>query len=58
MSQDDQACTALQYLLDEGFLSLSVDSDGDPCVRLTTDLSDTRRAIRDFAKDKSDWWKQ
>ena len=56
MSKDDQACQALQYLLDEGFISLGY-IDGKPAVYLTTILGDAQRAILGLAKDSADWWK-
>jgi hypothetical protein len=57
MSNDDQACQALQYLLDEGFISLGY-IDGKPSVYLTTSLHEAQRAIKSMAKDNADWWKK
>jgi hypothetical protein len=57
MSKDEQACKALQYLLDEGFISLGY-IDGKPAVHLTTSLADAQKAILKLAsKDSADWWK-
>ncbi len=56
MSKDDQACQALQYLLDEGFIALGY-IDGKPSVHLTTSLLEARKAIQSLAKDSADWWK-
>jgi len=56
MSKDDQAIKALQYLLDEGFVSLGY-IDGQPSVFLTTSLRDAQKAILGLAKDSADWWK-
>ena len=57
MSKDDQACQALQYLLDEGFIALGY-IDGKPAVHLTTSLGDAHKAILGLAKDSADWWKK
>jgi len=57
MSHDDQACKALSYLLDEGFISLGY-TDGQPSVFLTTSLADAHKAILGLAKDSADWWKK
>jgi hypothetical protein len=57
MSKDDQACNALQYLLDERFISLGY-IDGEPAVYLTTSLVDAQKAIlKMVSKDSADWWK-
>ena len=56
MSKDEQAIKALQYLLDEGFISLGY-IDGKPAVFLTTSLRDAHKAILGLAKDSADWWK-
>jgi hypothetical protein len=56
MSKDEQACKVLQYLLDEGFVSLGY-IDGEPAVHLTTSLADAHKAILGLAKDSADWWK-
>jgi hypothetical protein len=57
MSKDDQACQALQYLLDEGFIALGY-IDGKPAVRLTTSLADAQKAILKLVtNDSADWWK-
>ena len=56
MSKDEQAIKALQYLLDEGFISLGY-IDGQPSVFLTTSLADAQKAILGHAKDSADWWK-
>jgi hypothetical protein len=57
MSKDEQACQALQYLLDEGFISLGY-IDGKPSVHLTTSLADAQKAIlKIVSNDSADWWK-
>jgi hypothetical protein len=57
MSKDEQACQALQYLLDEGFISLGY-IDGKPSVYLTTSLLEARKAITKLvSNDSADWWK-
>jgi hypothetical protein len=57
MSKDEQACKALQYLLDEGFISLGY-IDGKPAVYLTTSLLEARKAITKLvSNDSADWWK-
>ena len=56
VSKDEQAIKALQYLLDEGFISLGY-IDGQPSVFLTTSLADAQKAILGLAKDSADWWK-
>ena len=56
MSKDEQAIKALQYLLDEGFISLGY-IDGEPAVHLTTSLAEAQKAILGLAKDSADWWK-
>ena len=54
----DQAIQALQYLLDEGFISFGY-LDGEPAVFLTTTLEEAQKAIKAKAiKDPSDWWKK
>jgi len=57
MSKDDQACQALQYLLDEGFISLGY-IDGKPAVHLTTSLREAQKAILAHIPDGADWWKK
>jgi hypothetical protein len=57
MSKDEQACKALQYLLDEGFISLGY-IDGKPAVDLTTSLADAHKAILAQNPDVADWWKK
>jgi hypothetical protein len=57
MSKDEQACKALQYLLDEGFISLGY-IDGKPAVHLTTSLADAQKAILAHIPDSADWWKK
>ena len=56
MSRDEQPIKALQYLLDEGFVSLGY-IDGQPSVFLTTSLRDAQKAILGLSKDSADWWK-
>ena len=57
MSTDDQAIQALQYLLDEGFVSLGY-IDGKPSVYLTTSVLEAQKAIKCMKKDSADWWKK
>jgi hypothetical protein len=57
MSNDDQAIKALQYLLDEGFISLGY-IDGQPSVFLTTSLREAQKAILAYIPDGADWWKK
>ena len=57
MNADEQAIKALQYLLDEGFISLGY-IDGKPSVYLTTSLQEAHKAIKSMAKDTADWWKK
>jgi hypothetical protein len=57
MSKDEQACKALQYLLDEGFISLGY-IDGKPAVYLTTSLAEAQKAILAQNPDVADWWKK
>jgi hypothetical protein len=57
MNKDDQACKALQYLLDEGFISLGY-IDGKPAVYLTTSLAEAQKAILAQNPDVADWWKK
>jgi hypothetical protein len=57
MSKDEQACKALSYLLDEGFISLGY-IDGKPSVYLTTSVLEAQKAIKCMKKDSADWWKK
>ena len=57
MNKDDQACKALQYLLDEGFISLGY-IDKKPAVFLTTSLREAQKAILGHIADGADWWKK
>jgi len=57
MNTDEQAIQALQYLLDEGFISLGY-IDGKPSVYLTTSVLEAQKAIKYMAKDTADWWKK
>jgi hypothetical protein len=57
MNTDEQAIKALQYLLDEGFISLGY-IDGKPSVHLTTTIRGAQKAIKAMAKDSADWWKK
>lgn len=57
MSKDEQAIKALQYLLDEGFISLGY-IDGEASVFLTTSLADAQKAILAHIPDSADWWKK
>lgn len=54
---EDKVIKALQYLLDEGFVSLGY-IDGKPSVYLTTSVSEAQKAIKSLAKDTADWWKK
>lgn len=49
--------STLQYLLDEGFITLGY-KDGEPTVFLTTSLEEVHNAISHRAKDNADWWKK
>ena len=55
MNRENQIIQALQYLLDEGFVTLGY-KDGKPAVFLTS-LAEAQKAILGFAKDSADWWK-
>jgi len=57
MNTDKQAIKALQYLLDEGFISLGY-INGKPSVHLTTTIRGAQKAIKAMAKDSADWWKK
>jgi hypothetical protein len=57
MSKDEQACKALQYLLDEGFISLGY-INGKPAICLTTSLREAQKAILAHVPDVADWWKK
>jgi hypothetical protein len=57
MNTDDQAIQALQYLLDEGFISLGY-IDGKPSVYLTTTVTEAQKAMKCVTKDSADWWKK
>lgn len=57
MNKDQKACKALQYLLDEGFISLGY-IDGEPAVHLTTSLREAQKAIQAHIPDGADWWKK
>jgi hypothetical protein len=57
LNTEDQIIQALQYLLDEGFISLGY-IDGKPSVYLTTSVSEAQKAIKSLAKDTADWWKK
>jgi hypothetical protein len=57
MNKDDQACKALQYLLDEGFISLGYIGK-EPAVFLTTSLREAQKAILAHIPDSADWWKK
>jgi hypothetical protein len=58
MNADDQAIQALQYLLDEGFISFGY-LDGEPSVFLITSLEEAQKAIKAKSlNDPSDWWKK
>jgi hypothetical protein len=63
-SKDDQVIVALQYLLDEGFITCGK-LDGEPALFLTTDLSEVHKTLRAMATreskketSKADWWKE
>jgi hypothetical protein len=58
MSKETLVTQALQYLLDEGFISFGY-RDGEPAVFLTTTLEEAQKAIKAKAiNDPSDWWKK
>jgi hypothetical protein len=58
MSKETLVTQALQYLLDEGFISFGF-RDGEPAVFLTTTLEEAQKAIKAKAiNDPSDWWKK
>ena len=63
-SKDDQVISALQYLLDEGFITCGK-LEGEPALFLTTDLSEVHKTLRAMAMreskrrlSKADWWKE
>lgn len=35
LSDPEELMASLKYLIDEGFITLYYDADGDPCVRLS-----------------------
>lgn len=54
---DSEALSALQYLLDEGFIVPGF-RDGEPTLFLTTELSEAQTAIKArVAPDPSEKWK-
>jgi hypothetical protein len=57
MTKEDQVVRTLQYLLDEGFISLGY-IDGKPSVYLTTSVSEAQKVIKSMAKYSADWWKK
>lgn len=57
MNKESEALSALQYLLDEGFIVPGF-RDGEPALFLTTDLSEAQTAIKArVAIDPSEKWK-
>jgi hypothetical protein len=57
MNKDKQAIKALQYLLDEGFVSLGYIGK-EPAVFLTTSVREAQKAILAHIPDSADWWKK
>jgi hypothetical protein len=49
MSRENEVIKAIQYLWDEGFLEGCL-KDGEPAVRLVTELREARKAIRKIVK--------
>ena len=52
MSRENEIIKAIQYLWDEGFLE-GCTKDGQPAVRLATELREARKAIRKIIKKNS-----
>lgn len=52
MSRENEIINAIQYLWDEGFLEPCT-KDGQPAVRLATELREARKAIRKIIKKSS-----
>jgi hypothetical protein len=52
MSRENEVIKAIQYLWDEGFLEGCI-KDGEPAVRLVTELREARKAIRKIVKGSS-----
>jgi hypothetical protein len=52
MSHENEVIKAIQYLWDEGFLEGCI-KDGEPAVRLVTELDEARKAIRKIVKKSS-----
>jgi hypothetical protein len=57
MNTEEKKIQALQYLLDEGFISLGY-INNKPAVYLTTTLKEAQKAIQSLAVDTADWWKK
>ena len=57
MSKDEQTIKALQYLLDEGFISFGYIGK-EPAVFLTTSLREAQKAILGHIPNGADWWKK
>jgi hypothetical protein len=49
MNRENEVIKAIQYLWDEGFLEGCL-KDGEPAVRLVTELREARKAIRKIVK--------
>ncbi len=49
MSRENEVIKAIQYLWDEGFLKPCT-KNGEPAVRLVTELREARKAIRRIIK--------
>lgn len=52
MNRENEIIRAIQYLWDEGFLE-PCKKDGEPAVRLVTELSEAKKAIRRIIKKGS-----
>ena len=57
MSRENEVIKAIQYLWDEGFISLGY-IDKKPAVFLTTSLREAQKAILAHIPDSADWWKK
>lgn len=54
--KEQKVLSALQYLLDEGFIVPGF-RDGEPTLFLTTELSEAHKAIsKKTEKHNEDWW--
>jgi hypothetical protein len=50
MSRENEVIKAIQYLWDEGFLEPCT-KNGEPAVRLVTEIREARKAIRKIIKE-------